>query len=257
MAGPRNAASRGTASTQVPADRIPRDIRIGDTVVYSKYGGQEITIDGEDLIVLSARDVRLVAEVAGDAPDQAGTGQGRPSRAAVGESLRRLLEIVGKIRAEEAAARRPELLKAMMAASVDPVPRETIEQARRLARQRQKLLATGAYTTESLRELRGDASASSTRTWLARRRAAGELFSITHEGNSLVPAFQLDEIGSPLPSIAPVLAALAPAELSAWATWTWLASSSPWLGGAEPWSLLASNPERVTRAASRFVANAA
>ena len=27
-------------------DRVPMDIKVGDTVVYSKYGGTEITIDG-------------------------------------------------------------------------------------------------------------------------------------------------------------------------------------------------------------------
>ncbi len=36
---------------------IPLDIAVGDTVVYSKYGGTEITIDGEDLLILSSRDV--------------------------------------------------------------------------------------------------------------------------------------------------------------------------------------------------------
>ena len=36
---------------------IPLDLAVGDTVVYSKYGGTEITIDGEDLLILSGRDV--------------------------------------------------------------------------------------------------------------------------------------------------------------------------------------------------------
>ena len=38
-------------------DLIPLDVKVGDTVVYSKYGGTEITIEGEDLLILSARDV--------------------------------------------------------------------------------------------------------------------------------------------------------------------------------------------------------
>ena len=29
----------------------------GDIVVYSKYGGTEITVDGEDVLILSSRDV--------------------------------------------------------------------------------------------------------------------------------------------------------------------------------------------------------
>jgi chaperonin GroES len=38
-------------------NRIPLDIEVGDIVVYSKYGGTEIAVDGEDLIILSQRDV--------------------------------------------------------------------------------------------------------------------------------------------------------------------------------------------------------
>ena len=38
-------------------DIIPLDIAAGDTVVYSKYGGTEITIDGEDLLILAGRDI--------------------------------------------------------------------------------------------------------------------------------------------------------------------------------------------------------
>jgi chaperonin GroES len=36
---------------------IPLDIAAGDIVIYSKYGGTEVTIDGEDLLILSSRDV--------------------------------------------------------------------------------------------------------------------------------------------------------------------------------------------------------
>ena len=38
-------------------ERVPLGIEVGDTVVYSKYGGTEITEDGEDLLILNARDV--------------------------------------------------------------------------------------------------------------------------------------------------------------------------------------------------------
>jgi chaperonin GroES len=42
---------------------IPMDVATGDVVLYSKYGGTEITVDGEDLLVLSSRDV--LAKLAG------------------------------------------------------------------------------------------------------------------------------------------------------------------------------------------------
>ena len=41
---------------------IPLDVKVGDTVVYSKYGGTEIPIDGEDLLLLNGRDVLALAD---------------------------------------------------------------------------------------------------------------------------------------------------------------------------------------------------
>ena len=43
--------------TDNTGDLVPLDVAVGDKVVYSKYGGTEITIDGEELLILSSRDV--------------------------------------------------------------------------------------------------------------------------------------------------------------------------------------------------------
>ena len=43
-------------------NRIPVDVKVGDTVIYSKYGGTEVKYGGEDYLVLSARDVLAVIE---------------------------------------------------------------------------------------------------------------------------------------------------------------------------------------------------
>ena len=43
-------------------DLIQLDVSVGDTVVYSKFGGTEITVDGEDLLILSARDVLAIVK---------------------------------------------------------------------------------------------------------------------------------------------------------------------------------------------------
>ena len=43
--------------------RIPLDVAEGDEVLYSKYGGTDIIIEGEDLLVLRESD--LLAKVAG------------------------------------------------------------------------------------------------------------------------------------------------------------------------------------------------
>ncbi len=37
--------------------RIPMDISVGDVVVYAKYGGTEIKIEGEELVILRESDV--------------------------------------------------------------------------------------------------------------------------------------------------------------------------------------------------------
>ena len=39
---------------------IPVGVSVGDTVLYSKYGGTEITVEGEDLLILSSRDVLAI-----------------------------------------------------------------------------------------------------------------------------------------------------------------------------------------------------
>jgi chaperonin GroES len=41
-------------------ERIPLDISVGDTVIYSKYGGTEVKVEGEDYLILSGRDVLAV-----------------------------------------------------------------------------------------------------------------------------------------------------------------------------------------------------
>ena len=40
--------------------RIPLDVKVDDIVIYSKYGGTEIKYNGEDFLLLSARDVLAV-----------------------------------------------------------------------------------------------------------------------------------------------------------------------------------------------------
>ncbi len=42
--------------------RIPLDVKEGDVVLYSKYGGTEIKYNNEDYLVLSARDLLAIVE---------------------------------------------------------------------------------------------------------------------------------------------------------------------------------------------------
>jgi chaperonin GroES len=41
-------------------NRVPMDVKAGDRVLYSKYGGTEVKVEGEEYLVLSARDILAV-----------------------------------------------------------------------------------------------------------------------------------------------------------------------------------------------------
>ena len=55
------AVGPGRRSEQT-GELVPMDVAEGDTVVYSKYGGTEITVEGEDLLILNARDVLAIVK---------------------------------------------------------------------------------------------------------------------------------------------------------------------------------------------------
>ena len=56
--GGTEAGERAEASGEL----IPLGINVGDVVLYSKYGGTEVAVDGDDLLVLSGRDVLAIVE---------------------------------------------------------------------------------------------------------------------------------------------------------------------------------------------------
>ncbi|WP_105567045.1 co-chaperone GroES [Microbacterium halophytorum] len=43
-------------------NRVPVDVAVGETVLYSKYGGTEVKFGADEYLVLSARDVLAVVE---------------------------------------------------------------------------------------------------------------------------------------------------------------------------------------------------
>lgn len=43
-------------------NRVPLDVKIGDVVLYSRYGGTEVKYDGTEYLVLSARDILAIVE---------------------------------------------------------------------------------------------------------------------------------------------------------------------------------------------------
>jgi chaperonin GroES len=47
--------------------RIPMDVKVGDKVIYSKYGGTEVKVEAEEYLILSARDVLAIISSEGKA----------------------------------------------------------------------------------------------------------------------------------------------------------------------------------------------
>lgn len=52
----------GTGKTDEDGKKIPFEVKKGDRVMYSKYGGTEIKIDGEDYLILREDDILGVLE---------------------------------------------------------------------------------------------------------------------------------------------------------------------------------------------------
>ena len=46
--------------------RVPMDVKAGDEVIYSKYGGTEVKVQGEEYLILSGRDVLAVIRNGGE-----------------------------------------------------------------------------------------------------------------------------------------------------------------------------------------------
>jgi chaperonin GroES len=43
-------------------ERQPLDVREGDTILFSKYAGTELKVDGQDVLIISERDILAVVE---------------------------------------------------------------------------------------------------------------------------------------------------------------------------------------------------
>ncbi len=54
----------GPGSRNDSGDLVPLEVAEGDTVIFSKYGGTEVKVEGEDLLILRESDV--LAKVVGD-----------------------------------------------------------------------------------------------------------------------------------------------------------------------------------------------
>jgi chaperonin GroES len=52
----------GPGARKKDGDRVPLDIRVDDTVLYAKYGGTTIKLDGKEYLILKEADVLAIVE---------------------------------------------------------------------------------------------------------------------------------------------------------------------------------------------------
>ncbi|MDA8280997.1 MAG: hypothetical protein M0Z63_11380 [Actinomycetota bacterium] len=142
------------------------------------------------------------------------------------EGALQLLPVVRELQGLAADEARPELLRVLMRHRLALTPPASVDQAHRLAAHREALLAEAVFTYDTLGEVRGDTRVSSTRTWVTRQREERRLFSVTHAGQAILPAFQFDGDGRPRVELQPLLEVLVGAEVDGWELWSWLTAPS-------------------------------
>jgi chaperonin GroES len=52
----------GSGKTKDDGKRIPLDVTAGDTILFGKYSGQEIKLDGEEYLIMKEDDVLAIVE---------------------------------------------------------------------------------------------------------------------------------------------------------------------------------------------------
>lgn len=57
-----NVIAVGDGKVNDKGERVPVDVKVGDTVIYSKYGGTEVKLEGEEYLILRAEDIYAVVE---------------------------------------------------------------------------------------------------------------------------------------------------------------------------------------------------
>ncbi|MDO4539840.1 MAG: co-chaperone GroES [Syntrophomonadaceae bacterium] len=47
----------GPGALNDKGERVPVDVAVGDKIIFSRYGGMEIKLDGEEYLILAERDI--------------------------------------------------------------------------------------------------------------------------------------------------------------------------------------------------------
>ena len=50
----------GTGRTLDNGTKLPMDVKVGDKIIFSKYSGSEVKVDGKDVLIISEKDVLAI-----------------------------------------------------------------------------------------------------------------------------------------------------------------------------------------------------
>ncbi|HCL78831.1 MAG TPA: co-chaperone GroES [Synergistaceae bacterium] len=52
----------GTGKVLENGQKLPPEVKVGDRIIFSKYAGTEVKLDGDELVIFSERDVLAIIE---------------------------------------------------------------------------------------------------------------------------------------------------------------------------------------------------
>jgi hypothetical protein len=207
--------------------------------------GIEVTVDPEGFLVVR------VPYVTGSNPPVLDEDRTREALAA----LARVGDLWAGGRRVVAAAKRADAVRDSLdglltpgLGELDPIPHATIEQCKRRALLRIDLLNRGAYTLASLADGRGQSMAA-IRQWVHRARQRSQVFTVKHDGETLVPAFLLDPDLDPRPEYTEAIRILTGIGSEGWGLWSWFVYPLSWLGNRVAAEHALVDPDDVIRAA--------
>lgn len=123
----------------------------------------------------------------------------------------------------------------VLAAVVEPLyDHAAVEKARLVNQARARLLRSGESVTFEMIAMATDRRPDAVRQWINRRVRSSRMVTITHEGSTLVPTFQLTDAFEEYGEVGDVVERLVVAGMSGWAVWDWFVTPNTWLDSDTP-----------------------
>jgi hypothetical protein len=126
-------------------------------------------------------------------------------------------------------------MSALAAPVVEPLyDHAAVEKARLVNQARARLLRSGGSVTFDMIAEATDRRPDAVRQWVNRRVRAGRMVTVTHEGVTLVPSFQLTDAFDDDRAVGDLVKRLVAAGMSGWAVWDWFVTPNTWLDADTP-----------------------